>query len=337
VKPKIVLFDVHHADQATYRQALGAQFDVVITDLGLSAETVELAADAEVVAIHVTSPVTAQMLKLMPKLKHVACRSTGIDHVDLVYAKQHDISVSSVPSYGENTVAEYTFMLLLAVSRRLIPAAHSLGAGALDVEQLTGHDLAGKTLGVIGTGKIGLRVAAIGRGFGMAVVAYDLYPNERAAKDIGFEYLDLDDLLSSADCISLHAPATPETNHLLNQAAFDRMKPGALIVNTARGQLIDTPALIDALTSGQVGGAGLDVLEGEEYLAKARETRLLESKAPGDDAKQALAIDVLTKMPNVLITGHNAYNSVEALGRIRDTTISNVLAWHKHLAENLVA
>jgi D-lactate dehydrogenase len=334
VKPKIALYDVHTSDHDVFRDKLSAQFDVFVTDQGLTADTAKAASDAQVIAIHVTSPVTAEVLQLMPNVKHVACRSTGIDHVDLAYAKAHDISVSFVPSYGEDTVAEYAFMLLLAVSRRLMLAAHSVQAGKLVVEKLTGHDLFGKTLGVVGTGKIGRKVAAIGRGFGMKVIAYDLYPNDAAATEIGFEYTSLQNVLSQSDAISLHAPNTPETHHMIDEAALKSMKPGVLIVNTARGQLIDTSALTQALQSGHVGGAGLDVLEGEELLVG--ESALGDQQDLTGEAKHKLGIDVLTRMPNVLITGHNAYNSVEALGRIRDTTIANVLAWHSGNPTNLV-
>jgi D-lactate dehydrogenase len=334
VKPKIALYDVHASDSDYFRDALGAKFDLFVTDQGLTAETAMEASDAQVIAMHVTSPVTAEVLKLMPNVKHVACRSMGFDHVDLAYAKAHNISVSFVPGYGEDTVAEYAFMLLLAVSRRLMLAAHSVQAGKLVVEKLTGHDLHGKTLGIIGTGKIGRRAAAIGRGFGMKVIAYDLYPNNAVAREIGYEYISLLEVLAQSDAISLHAPNTPETRHMIDAAALKSMKPGVLIINTARGQLVDTPALTQALQSGHIGGAGLDVLEGEELLVG--ESALVDKQDLTSEAKQKLGIDVLTRMPNVLITGHNAYNSVEALGRIRDTTIANVLAWHSGKPTNLV-
>jgi D-lactate dehydrogenase len=336
VKPKVALYDVHSSDTEYYRQALGSDYDLAITEQSLTPDTANLAAEAEVLAVHITSPVPAELMKLMPKLRHIACRTTGYDHVDLEYAKAHDITVSSVPSYGEVTVAEYAFMLLLAVSRRLLPAVEAVQAGVVTAEKLTGHDLNGKTLGVVGTGRIGRHAATIARGFGMTVVAYDPFPNAQAATDIGFEYLSLDDLLSRADCLTLHAPATPETEHLLDAAAFAKMKPGVLVVNTARGTLIDTPALIQALNDGKVGGVGLDVLEGEEYLQIKEELHLLQTHDLGDAAKQVLGLDLLSHMPNVLITSHNAYNSTEALGRIRDTTVANIQAWHVNKPQNLV-
>jgi D-lactate dehydrogenase len=332
----IACFDVHPTDHQFYQEAFGPKWDVRVTDKVLSDETAHLADDAAVISIHVSSPVTAAFMERMHNLKHVACRTTGYDNVDLEYAKSHGITVSTVPGYGEDTVAEYAFMMLLAVCRRLMRAAHSVHAGMLAPEKLTGHDLFGKTLGVIGTGRIGRKAAAIGRGFGMTVLAYDPYPNQEAASQVGYRYVSLDELLRSSDALTLHAPATPDTRHMLNADTFAVMKPGVFIVNTGRGSLIDTPALIDALTAGKVGGAGLDVLEGEEYLHQSPEVHLADKKAISEEAKTILGIDTLAKMPNVLITSHNAYNSVEALDRIRQTTVQNVLAWKMGSHQNLI-
>jgi D-lactate dehydrogenase len=335
-KNVVTLYDVHPTDHAYYQKAFGPDWQVHVTQLVLSEATISLAADADVIAVHVSSPVSAHFMQQMPHLRHIACRTTGYDNVDLAYAKDHDITVSTVPGYGEDTVAEYAFMLLLAVSRRLMRAAHSVHAGMLAPEKLTGHDLFGKTLGVIGTGRIGRKAAAIGKGFGMTVLAFDPYPNEQAARTIGYTYTSLERVLEAADALTLHAPATPQTHHMLDAQAFGIMKPGVFIVNTGRGSLIDTPALIEALTTGTVGGAGLDVLEGEEYLGQSPEVHLADKKAITDEAKTILGIDTLTRMPNVLITSHNAYNSVEALDRIKQTTVENVLAWKSDSPLNLI-
>lgn len=338
MKPIIVFFDAFPDDKNFFESHLHEQFDMVFVDKGLGADTVEQAANAQVIAMHVTSPVTAEMMSKMPELKHVACRSTGFDHVDLAYAANHDITVSSVPSYGDQTVAEYAIMLLLSLSRRLIPSVEATRAGH-DVmpPDLTGHDLGGKTLGVIGTGKIGRKVIGMARGIGMNVVAYDPMPNNDAAQALGYTYVSLDELLAQSDAITLHAPAIPETEHILSKDAFSKVKSGVIIVNTARGTLIDTPALIDALHSGKVAGAGLDVLEGEEFLQVTPEYALLEANAITDAKyRQVLALDVLAKMPNVVMTNHNAYNSVEALNRIRQTTADNIVAWQSGHAQNLV-
>lgn len=336
MKPIIALFDVHALDQDYFKEQLGNDFELVMSELGLDDQTVDGAKEAEVLSVHVTSPVTAAIMERLPKLKHVACRSTGYDHVDLAYAKDHGITVSTVPSYGDETVAEYAMMLMLAISRKLIPGIQAVHDGVTVPEKLTGRDLAGKTLGIIGTGRIGRRSAAIAKGFNMNVVAFDPYPNQQAAQEIGYQYVSLDELLAQADCITLHAPAAKESEHLLNAEAFAKMKDGVLVVNTARGILIDTPALIEALQSGKVGAAGLDVLEGEEFLQTGPELQLLGEDQLDPKTKQVLAIDILSKLPNVILTNHNAFNSAEALGRIRDTTTANLRAWHSGQAQNLV-
>lgn len=336
MKPKAVFFDVHPIDQAVYQEAMAGDFDLIFCDAPLSAGNVSLASGAVILSVHVTSPVTAEFMASMPHLGHVSCRSTGFDNVDAVYAKAHDISVSNVPAYGQETVAEYAILLMLAVSRKLMQAAHSVQAREIVPEKLTGHELSGKTLGIIGTGRIGQHVAAIGAGFGMKLLAYDPMPQPEAAERLGFSYADLPEVLASSDYLTLHAPARSGNRHLLGSDEFDQMKPGVVLVNTARGSLVDTVALIDALGSGKVAGAGLDVLEGEELLNLPAELHLLGTAKLGDEARQVLGIEVLHTLPNVLITAHNAYNSAEALSRIRTATIDNIVAWQKEKAQNLV-
>lgn len=336
MKPRLAFYDIHELDQAAYVATLSSDFTLSFSPDPLSMQTAALATAAQVVSVHVTSNVTAEVMAGLPHLRHVACRTTGYDNVDLGYARAHDILVTNVPAYGQDTVAEYAFLLLLAVSRKLMLAAHSVHAREVVPQKLTGSQVSGKTLGLIGTGRIGQSVAKIAAGFGMTVLAYDPYPNAPAAAEFGFTYVSLDELLGAADYITLHAPATPETHHLLSGAQFAKMKPGVIIVNTARGSLIDTPALINALQSGAVAGAGLDVLEGEEYLHLTEELNLLGSAKLGDEARQVLGISILHTMPGVLITSHNAYNSKEALARIREITASNITAWHKQKITNQV-
>ena len=335
-KPIIAFYDIYATDHGYFEETLGKDYELTFTPRNLNPETADLAAKAEIICIRNASRATAEVMAKMPHLKHIALRITGFDNVDLDYARTHGISISNVPSYGEATVAEYAIMLLLAVSRRLMLAAHSVHAGVIKPAKLMGHDLHGKTLGIIGAGRIGRHAAKIGRGFGMNVIAYDPYPNESAAADIGYQYVPLDELLERSDCISLHAPATPENHHLLGAKQFAKMKTGVFIVNTGRGAVIDTLALIEALESKKVGGAGLDVLEGEEYIQVAPELHLLEEKRIDEQARQALSLDILQKMPNVLITSHNAFNSIEALSRIRETTAANIQAFRAGQSQNRV-
>jgi D-lactate dehydrogenase len=334
--PTVAFFDASPADREYYPGAFGSGVTTTLFSESFSDDTAAQAAAATVLSIRTASAATATAMAKLPHLRHIACRTTGFDHVDLEYARAHGITVSTVPSYGENTVAEYAFLLLQAVARRLMVTAHATLFGPIDPDKLMGHDLAGKTLGVIGTGRIGRHAARIGVGYGMTVLGYDLYPNDAAAQEIGYRNVSLDQILSSSDYLTLHAPATPETHHLLDAKAFAKVKRGVIIVNTARGNLIDTPALIDALESGQVAAAGLDVLEGEDFLQLQSEMNLLDQKQLGERGRQVLGLDILSKMPHVLLTAHNAYNTAEALARIRTTSFENIQAHLAGKSANLV-
>jgi D-lactate dehydrogenase len=331
----IAFFDIRPDEEAFYRSALTGH--TLIMEAGnLSADALGQAQEAEILSVHSSSPVTAEVMDRMPSLKHIACRTTGLDHVDLAYAKKRHIAISTVPAYGVATVAEYAFMLLLALVRRLPEAQAAAKSGRVEAPALMGHDLEGKTLGIIGAGRIGQHAARIARGFGLTVLAYDKFPNETAAKDNGYVYAPLEEVLQRSDYLTLHAPGTPETHHVLRAETLANTKQGVFIVNTGRGALIDTPALLEALTSGQVAGVALDVVEGEEYLKLDSELAALHQKDPGAAADQIAALDALSKVPNVIITTHNAYNTAEALERIRRVTSANILAWVNGRPQNIV-
>lgn len=200
-------------------------------------------AEAEIVSTFVSSILSASVLARLPHLRFIATRSTGYDHIDRAYCRSHGITVSNVPDYGDATVAEHVFALLLAVARNLIEAVERTRRGNFSQAGLRGFELRGMTLGVIGTGRIGRRVIEIAKGFGMAVVAFDVHPNEEAARRLGFRYADLDALLATADVVTLHVPATPQTAGLLSDRAFGLMRSGAVLINTARGNVVDVPAL----------------------------------------------------------------------------------------------
>ena len=328
MRPTVAVFDAAGDDELYFDEHLAAGFRLIYSPEGLVPGGAGPAADAAVVSVSAASLVTAEVLGLLPRVRLVACRSTGFDNVDLDFARAHGIVVSNVPGYGDATVAEYAALLLLAVSRRLAQAMRAVDVGEVVTGELTGRDLRGRTLGLLGAGRIGRHLAGIARGFGLTVIATDPRPDEQAARDLGFRYVDTQELLATSDLISLHAPAVPQTFHLLDRAAFARMKRGVVIVNTSRGSLIDTPALIEAIEAGIVAGAGLDVLEGERFLESSNERRLLASSVLDVRSRQVLALDVLTRMPNVIVTDHNAFNSVEALARIREGTVANIRAWH---------
>jgi D-lactate dehydrogenase len=230
-----------------------------------------------------------------------------------------------VPSYGENTVAEYAFALILALSRKIYDSYDRIReTGSFNLDGLRGFDLKGKTLGVVGTGRIGKNVIRIAKGFEMEVIAYDPYPDDKTAQAMGFRYVSLEELLTQSKVVSLHVPLLPETTHLINDKTLELMAPDSFLINTARGGVVDTQALVRAIKAGQLAGAALDVLE-EEGVVKD-ELSFLTSSAPAKspDLKTVLANHILIDLPNVIVTPHNAFNTKEALERIMDTTVDNI-------------
>ena len=301
----------------------------------LTEDTLRQASGVEILSIFIYSQLTARLLRRLKRLRFIATRSTGFDHIDLGVCRQRRIAVSNVPSYGENTVAEHTFALILALSRNIHKAYVKTIKGDFSLEGLQGFDLKGKTLGVIGGGHIGLHVIKMARGFGMEVLVHDARKNVFLSEVLDFRYVPLEVLLCRSDIVSLHVPHMPSTHHLMNRAAFRLMKRGALLINTARGGLMDTDALVWALDQGIVGGAGLDVLEGEELVKEERQ--LLSKDFPKEKLATALRNHILLHRENVVITPHIAFDSKEALQRILDTTAGNVASFLQGSPANLVS
>jgi D-lactate dehydrogenase len=289
----------------------------------------------KVLSVFVGSRVGDELLAACPDLELVATRSTGYDHVDLAACKARGVVVANVPTYGENTVAEHTFALILALSRNVHKAWVRTQRGDFSLAGLQGFDLRGRVLGLVGTGHIGLHVAKIGRGFGMEVLAADPRPQPLLAEVIGFRYLELDELVARADIVSLHAPYTSASHHLVDRSLLARFKRGALLVNTARGGLVDTEALLWALDEGILGGAGLDVLEGEELLTEDR--RMLASKHDESALRRLVENQLLAGREDVVVTPHIGFDSAEAVQRILDVTAGNVAAYLAGRPQNLVA
>ena len=280
------------------------------------------------------SRVTAEQLDRLPELKLIATRSTGVDHIDLDTCNDRGIVVSNVPGYGENTVAEHTFALLLALTRKVHRCYDRTVRGDFSIRGLQGTDLFGKTFGCVGTGKIGIRVLRIASGFGMRLLAYDVKPRQDLAEEIGFEYVDFDELLSRSDVVSIHVPYNEHTHHLIDAEAIEKMPNGAILVNTARGAIVDSQALIEALQSDKLGGAGLDVLESEAAIGE--EAEILSSAYDENTLKSIVRNHALLRMPNVVITPHVGFNSQEAVQRIIDTTLDNIHGFITGQARNVV-
>ena len=292
--------------------------------------------DAEMISTFIYSKLDRSVLERLLALKLIATRSTGFDHIDTAYCEERGILVCNVPTYGDNTVAEHVFALLLALSHRLIEAVERAKDGPFSPDGLRGFDLEGKTLGVVGTGNIGRHVIRIANGFGMKVIACDIAPDHAFAGMHNFSYVDLDELLSSSDVITLHAPSTPATRHLLSSDAFARMKDGVVIINTARGDIIETRALIQALTSGRVAAAGLDVLPDEPLIREEAEL-ICSIYCDRHDLRNLVADHILMRMRNVIITPHSAFNTHEAVARIVETTVENIEAFADGKPQNVVA
>ena len=328
---KIVVFECEQAERP-YFESLSKEHEVVFVREPLDSDTVHAYQDAEIVSVFVFSELGSDVLAKMPHLKFIATRSTGFDHIDLAYCNDHDIRVSNVPTYGENTVAEHVFALLLAISHKIPDAVNRTRQGDFSQKGLQGFDLRGKTIGIIGTGNIGLKTIRIAKGFDMTVLAFDMSPNDLKAKEIGFSYVSMEELLSSSDIISLHVPDTPKTHHLLSDKEFAAMKEGVVLINTARGGVIDVKALLHALADGKVAAAGLDVLAEEPSIRE--EAELLRSFFTREHNLESLLADhILLHMKNVIITPHSAFNTREAVQRIIKTTVNNI---EGYLAGNAV-
>lgn len=284
-------------------------------------------ADAEAITAFIRSDLSAPVLRRFPKLQLIATRSTGYDHIDLEYCRTAGVTVCNVPDYGDHTVAEHVFALLLALSRRIVSAAERTRRGDFSVAGLRGFDLAGKTLGVIGAGRIGRRAAAIGRGFGMQVLAFDLRPEPAAAEAIGFRYTTMNELLAASDVVTLHLPGGTDTRHLIGAPEFELMKLGAVLINTSRGGVVDPEALVRALAAGRLAGAGLDVVAEEAALAEEAEIFRSEAIMSTERLRLLLADHALLAFPNVIVTPHIAYDTREAIERIITTTLENISAF----------
>lgn len=314
---KIAVFDTKQYDRVALDAAnLVAQHELQYFEPRLNAATVELAAGFDAVCPFVNDRLDAAVVARLAALgvKLVLLRCAGYNGVDLAACARHGIKVARVPAYSPHAVAEHAFALLLAVNRHIHKAYVRVREMDFSLDGLVGFDLHGKTFGVIGTGRIGEAAIAIARGFGMRVLASDVQQDATLAARLGFSYVPQAQLLAEADVVSLHLPLLPQTRHLLNAGTLAAMKPGSVLINTSRGGLIDTSALIEVLKSGHLGGVGLDVYEMEEgvFFQNLSDTGLQDDQ-----------LARLLTFPNALVTSHQGFLTTEALHNIASTTLGN--------------
>lgn len=331
---KIIVFETEAWEESAFEE-LGQDQEVEMLEAKLTQDNASEYADADVISTFIYSNLDEEILEHFEDLKLIATRSTGFDHIPVDYCREEDIVICNVPEYGDNTVAEHVFGLLLAISHNLVEAADRTRRGDFSLRGLRGFDLKSKTLGVIGTGNIGQYVIQIAHGFDMSVVAFDVMPKDELAQKLDFDYLSMDDLLSVSDIVTLHVPANEQTHHLISDDEFAKMKEGVVLINTSRGTVVHIEALIRALADGKVAAAGLDVLPDEPTIRE--ESELLHSfYREQHDLETLLAGHVLLRLRNVIITPHSAFYTREALWRILDTTVENIEAFIKGEPQNVV-
>lgn len=280
----------------------------------------------EIISVFIYSSVNFELLSQLPNLKLITTRSMGMDHIDKKYCEENNIEIQNVAHYGENTVAEFTFALLITISRRVIQSVNRVKSGNFDFSNLQGFDLAGKTVGLIGFGNIGKKFAKMCVGFEMHVKVFDV--NADKMKDIGekigVEFVSLDEIFGGSDIISLHVPLLPQTKHIINEENILKMKDGVIILNSSRGDLIQTQALFEALIQGKISFVGLDVLENECMIRDAQKVFSEDKMKDICDIKTVLEDQMIINHPNAFITPHNAFNTIDAVRRIVETTIEQI-------------
>lgn len=328
---KVAFFDTHRFDKTVFTQAnKNFKQEISFLEPRLTDKTAILAKGADVVCAFANDSINRTALEILKSLniRLIALRCAGYNCIDIQAAKELGIPVVRVPAYSPRAVAEHTVALILCLNRNIHRAHSRVREGNFSLDGLVGTELFNKTVGVIGTGKIGTAFAQIMVGFGCKVLCYDINPSDPLQKEPQVQYVDLKSLYKNSDIISLHLPLTPQTQHLIDEQAFLQMKPGVQLINTGRGGLIDSKALIKALKTGQVGSAGLDVYEEEEGLFFC------------DHSSDILQDDTLARLltfPNVLITAHQAFLTDVALNQIANTTLQSISDFENNLPlKNLI-
>ncbi len=324
---KVIIYSIKNFEQSYLQKANKMGHELTYTDEPLNVNTAELAKTYEAVMIFTGDDASTSVIEKLHTngIKYIAVRAVGYDNVDIKKANELDIKIANVPEYSPYAIAEHAVGLMLALNRKLITADAQVHHNNFTVGKLIGFDLHKKTVGIIGTGRTGSVVAKILNGFGCKLLGYDIKQNKELSEKFGLEYVDLKTLCSSADIITLHAPLNPSTQYLINKKILNEMKPGVMLINTARGAVINTQDVIEAIESGRIGYLGLDVYEKEKGVFFY------------DHSKEKLSDNMLKTLlsyPNVIITPHQAFATNEALTNIADTTFYNIDCWSQNKRSN---
>ena len=330
---KIAFFEIKGWEKKYLRRKLKGHYLEFYKE-PLDLENAKKIRDFDIISVFIYSKINQQIIRKLPKLKLVVTRSTGFDHIDLKGCKSKKITACNIPFYGEHTVAEHTFALILSLSRNIHKSYMRTIRDDFSIDGLEGFDLKGKTLGVVGAGHIGLHIVRMAKGFGMKVLVYDIHQEKFLAEVLGFNYASLKEVLRNSNIITLHLPHNKSTHHLINKDTIKLIKKGAILINTSRGGIVDTGALIEALDQKILSGAGLDVLEGEELIKE--EKQLLYDPKKLQALGNLVKDHILLRKDNVVFTPHIAFYSKEALERILETTTQNIINFLSGKPQNVV-
>lgn len=332
---KIAFFEIQDWEVEQLKTVF-KKHDLLFFKESLTKEHITQIKDIDILSVFIYSQVDANVIRSLSNLKFISTRSMGYDHIDIKLAKKLKIPVSIATHYGDNSVAEHAFGLLLSISRNIHKAYVRTLNEDYSIEGLKGFDLKQKTLGVLGTGRIGSNLIKMAKGFDMNIIANDNYPDKKLAKKLSFKYVTLDQIYKNADIISIHVPNCKENFHLINESALSKMKENVVIINTARGPILDTKAVLSYLEKGKIAGLGIDVVEGEELIKEEKELLHDEKKLDLKKMRQLWIDHQLLHNEKVVFTPHIAFYTKEAVQRILDITIENINAAIKKKPINTV-
>lgn len=334
---KIIFFDIQDYEKDCIRDFVEGKYDYSFVEAPLNNLYTpnDFEKNAEIISCFTTSRVTREVIDKFPNLKLIALRSVGFNHIDIEYAKEKGIAVENTPNYGNKTVAEFAFALLLDAARKVTRSYLDLKQSLINPMNTIGEELFDKTIGIVGLGAIGSEMARLAHGFGLKILGYDLYPKKELEQLYSVKYTDFDFLVQNSDIISLHSPLTKDNYHMFNEEVFNKMKPNSILINTARGELVDTQALYNALVNRKICAAGLDVLESEETLVDPDYLVDIGRMTTQSLQKTVLNNSIL-KLENVIVTPHIAYDSYEAINRILTTMMKNINSFIEGKIENNV-